>query len=79
MAMTNLTLTMDERLLKRARVRALEQETSVDAVVCSYLKEDAERGPRQKGLAGFLALTESIDAGSGSADRSWQRDELHER
>jgi hypothetical protein len=75
----NLTLTIDERLLKRARVRALEQDTSVNALVRSYLEEFTGGGARPEGLTGFLALTESIHAASGPAGRSWTRDELHER
>jgi hypothetical protein len=77
--MANLTLTIDERLLKRARVRALEQDTSVNALVRSYLEEYAGRGLHEQGLAGFLALTEPIHAGSGPAGRSWSREDLYER
>jgi len=75
----NLTLTINERLLKRARVRALEQDTSVNALVRGYLEEYAGESPHRKGLAGFLALTEPIHAGSGPTGRSWTRDELYER
>jgi hypothetical protein len=77
--MTNLTLTIDERLLKRARVRALEQDTSVNALVRNYLEDYVGRSPHEQGLAGFLALTEAIDAGSGPGGRRWTREELHER
>lgn len=77
--MANLTLTIDERLLKRARVRALKQDTSVNALVRRYLEEYAGGGPHQQGLAGFLALTEAIHAGSGPGGRAWTRDELYER
>ncbi len=77
--MANLTLTIDEQLLKRARVRALGQDTSVNALVRSYLEEYVGRSPHEQGLAGFLALTEPIRAGSGPAGRSWTREELYER
>lgn len=77
--MANLTLTIDERLLKRARVRALEQDTSVNALVRSYLEDYVGRNPHEQGLAGFLALTETIDAGSGPGGRGWTREELYER
>jgi hypothetical protein len=78
-AVANLTLTIDERLLKRARMRALEQDTSVNALVRSYLEEYADEGSRPQGLTGFLTLTGRIHAGSGPAGRSWTRNELHER
>jgi Family of unknown function (DUF6364) len=77
--MANVTLTIDEDLLKQARIRALEQDTSVNALVRGYLESYVGRSPRRDDLAGFLALTESLHAGSGSGGRSWTRDELYER
>lgn len=79
MIMANVTLTVDENLLKRARIRALEQDTSVNALVRSYLEDYVGRNPRREGMGGFLALTESVHAGSGPGGRSWTRDELYER
>jgi hypothetical protein len=77
--MANVTLTIDEDLLKQARIRALEQDTSVNALVRGYLQDYVGHNPQREGLAGFLALTESIHAGSGPGGRSWTRDELYER
>jgi hypothetical protein len=77
--MTNLTLSIQEDLLKRARIRALEQDTSVNALVRDYLERLVARDPAQSGMAPFLALTDSIHAGSGPAGRTWTREELHER
>jgi plasmid stability protein len=76
---TNLTLTIDDELLKRARIRALEQDTSVNALVREYLEQLAARRPEREGMGAFLAMTESIHAGSGPGGRSWTRDELYER
>lgn len=36
--MANLTINVDEEVLKRARIRALEENTSVNAVLGEYLK-----------------------------------------
>jgi hypothetical protein len=77
--MANLTLTIDEELLKQARLRALEEDTSVNALVRGYLQEYAQRTAGPRGSAGFLALTEPLHAGSGPGGRSWTRAELHER
>jgi hypothetical protein len=77
--MANLTLTIDGELLKRARIRALEQDTSVNALVRDYLEQLATRGPEREGVDAFLAMTESIHAGSGPGGRRWTRDELYER
>jgi hypothetical protein len=77
--MANLTLTIDGDLLKRARIRALERDTSVNALVRGYLEGLATRGPDREGMGAFLAMTESIHAGSGPGGRRWTRDELYDR
>jgi plasmid stability protein len=77
--MANLTLSIDEAVLKRARIRALEQDTSVNALVREYLERLVAGEPARSGMAPFLALARSIDAGSGPAGRTWTRAELHER
>jgi hypothetical protein len=81
MEMANVTLTVDEGLLKQARIRALEQDTSVNALVRGYLEDYVGRRPQREreGLAGFLALTESVHASSGTGGRSWTREQLYER
>lgn len=81
--MTNLTLSIDEELLKRARIRALEQDTSVNALVRDYLRDlvarDTRQSGAQSGMTEFLALTRSIHASSGPGGRTWTRDDLYER
>jgi biotin-(acetyl-CoA carboxylase) ligase len=77
--MTNLTLSIDDELLKRARIHALEQDTSVNTLVRDYLENlVAERSPRS-GMAEFLVVARSVHAGSGKRGRTWTRDELYER
>jgi hypothetical protein len=75
----NLTLTIDADLLKRARIRALERDTSVNALVREYLEGLATRDDDREPVDAFLALTESVHAGSGPGGRSWTRDDLYER
>ena len=77
--MTNLTLTVDEDILRKARIKALEQGTSVNALVREYLRQLAGRSAAAEGIAEFFAATEGAGAGSGSEGRSWSRDELYER
>lgn len=77
--MANLTVSIDDRLLKRARVRALEEDTSVNALVREYLESFAAGSSRSSGMEDFLAWSESVDASSGPRGRAWTRDELHER
>jgi hypothetical protein len=75
----NLTVTVDERVLRRARIRALEQGTSVNAVVGEYLVRYAGVGPTAAALADFLDLTADLDAGSGPGGRTWRREDLYDR
>jgi hypothetical protein len=76
---TNLTLTVDEDVLREARVKALELGTSVNALVREYLKQLAGRSTAAEGVAEFLAATRGAGAGSGPEGRSWSRDELYDR
>lgn len=77
--MTNLTLTVDEDILRVARIKALELGTSVNALVREYLRQLAGRSTAAEGVAEFFAATRGSGAGSGSEGRSWSRDELYER
>lgn len=77
--MANLTLTIDAELLKRARMRALEQDTSVNALVRGYLEGLAGEGTAADPMKAFLELAQRSDAGSGTAGRTWTRAELYER
>lgn len=76
--MANLTIAIDDDLLHRARVRAAQLGTSVNAVLREYLKtwvrdDDA----RAQAIRRLLAQARRSKSGSGG--RTWTRDELHER
>lgn len=76
--MTNLTLSIDEDLLRRARIKALEERTSVNALVREHLERYvADDGPREA-VAELLRLSDEIDAGSGPGGRSWTREQIYE-
>ena len=74
----NLTVVVDEDTLKRARIRAIQENTSVNAVVREFLAAYVG-GDRQRAKAceRLLALSESCNSRRG--DAKWSRDELHER
>lgn len=77
--MANLTITVDERLLKQARMRALEDGTSVNAVLRAYLERYAGVGDTSEALRGFGRLARRSTASSGPGGRTWTRDEIHDR
>lgn len=76
--MTNLTITVDAATLKRARIRALHQGTSVNMILRDYLATYAgAHSRRAEALKTILELSEASASSSGG--RRWTRDELHER
>jgi hypothetical protein len=79
--MANLTISVDKEVLKRARIRALEEKSSVNAVLGKYLEEYAQaddiRRRREEALTSLLELAERCRV--GRAGKTWTRDELHER
>lgn len=76
--MANLTIAVDEELLKRARIKAIEEGTSVNAVLRERLEEYVDAGDRQRrAMAAFLESARKSTYGSGG--RTWTREELHER
>jgi plasmid stability protein len=77
--MPNLTITLDEELLRRARVRALHQGTSVNAVLRAYLEAYVGDDGRAEARARLVALAKKARSGSGRRGRTWTRDDLHER
>ncbi len=79
--MANLTISVDEEVLKRARIRALEENSSVNAVLAKYLERyartDELRQRREQALRSLLELADRCQAGRGG--ETWTRDDLHER
>ncbi len=77
--MANLTIALDDRLLKKARMRALEDGTSVNALLRTYLERYAGVTDSAVALMAFADLAARSLATSGPGGRAWTRDELHDR
>jgi plasmid stability protein len=75
---SNLTLAIDDEVLKRARIRALEQGTSVNAVVREYLEIYAGIELGRGVLGGFVELANEAVTGSAGSGRRWDRAGLYE-
>lgn len=77
--MTNLTITVDEHTLKRARIRALEEDTSVNAVLQSYLENySGVRQERREAARNILQL--AAKSGMSSEGRGLpRRQDLYDR
>jgi molybdenum-dependent DNA-binding transcriptional regulator ModE len=77
--MANLTITVDESTVEKARRRASEEGTSVDALLREYLEEYA--GVRRERLeAGRKLLELARNSGAGSGGEGLpKREELYDR
>ena len=82
----NLTIVIDDEILKKARIRALEQGTSVNAILAERLVAFVSQGAAQGRIGRALAALAAANRKSGSRTRAkrrggrrWTRDELHER
>jgi len=75
----NLTITVDDDLLRRARARAVEQGTSVNAVLREELSRYVDASAGDRAAHAFLAVARTAPGSSGSAGRTWTRDALHTR
>ncbi len=76
----NITLSLPKRLLKRLKVLAAEQETSVSAIMERLLAQyaaqhEAYLRARQDHKA---LMDQGFDLGS-QGKRTWSREEIHER
>ena len=75
--MANLTLSLDDELLQKAREAALREHTSVNALVREYLKQYVSARDRR------LSALDALDVVAGRTDASstgrWSREELHDR
>ena len=76
--MANLTIAVPDEVLKSARRRAVEQGTSVNAVLRDYLGQFAGvEAAHAAATQRILDLSRRAKSGRGKA--AWTRDELHER
>ena len=77
--MANLTITVDEETVKRARIRALEEGTSVNSLLRDYLEDYAGvRRERMEAGRKLLELAKSSKMSSGGQGLP-KREDLYDR
>ena len=76
--MANLTVSIDGELLKRARIRAIEQGTSVNGLIREYLMTLAGVPPIKQAMDEVIGLARRSRAGSGPSGRNWTREDLYD-
>ena len=75
--MAGLTLSIEEDILHRARVRAVEEGASVSAVVGESLEDYAAVRGHEAALSSFLKSAAVSSAGSSGGRRNWTRGEIY--
>jgi metal-responsive CopG/Arc/MetJ family transcriptional regulator len=76
--MKNVTIALDESLLREARRIAADRSTTLNAMIREFLVELAQRESRAvKARRRIVELCRETTAEVGP--RTWSRDELHER
>lgn len=76
--MANLTLKIDDKLLKKARLVASSKKISINAMVRHQLEEFVSNDlSRQAAIKGLESFYNRCEARIGR--KSWTRDEIHER
>lgn len=76
--MKNVTIALDETLLREARRIAADRSTTLNAMIREFLEELARRESRaDKARHRIVQLCRASPAEVGP--RTWSRDELHER
>jgi len=77
MAKANLTLQLDEDVIRRARILAAKRGTSVSAMVAKDLADMVEDDARYEEAR--LRARKLMQSASPRGGRSWRRDKLHDR
>ena len=77
MSRKNLTIQLEEEVVRRARVVAAKRGTSVSQLVARELTELVDEDARYEDARRRAARL--LEAAAPRGGRSWTRDELHER
>jgi plasmid stability protein len=77
--MTNVTLNLEEDLLRRARSKAVEQGTSLNVVVREFLTGYVGPSEAEIGVAMLTELANRSVFTVGEQGITWTREDLHER
>ena len=77
--MPNITLTVDEEIIKKVRKYAIDRNTTMTALVRDYLKSVADMDEISKDIA-VNRLKESFTRyGRNMGEKRWKREDLYDR
>ena len=73
----NLTIAVDDEVLRRARIRALQQGTSVNALLREFLESYAGSVIEAEARRRLATMARESTASSGSGGRTWTRNDVY--
>ncbi len=76
--MTNLTIALDEAIIRKARIRAIHEGTSVSAKVRQFLADYAQATDRQQS-AGQAFIAAARNSKANSEGQAWSRNDGYDR
>ena len=79
-AMTkNITMAVEEDLLKKARKIAVDKNTTLTSMIRTYLQDliDREKNSKQEIISELSGIFEN--GGAVVGEKTWTREDLHER
>jgi len=74
----NLTITIDDDVLRRARIRALEQGTSVNCILREFLESYAGAEEEVRARHRLVEMAHGLGDEKCSGGRSWTRESIYE-
>ncbi len=77
MARRNLTVQLDEEVVRRAKVVAAKRGTSISGLIARQLEDLVERDARFEDAA--RRALDALAAAAPRGGRRWRREELHQR
>jgi plasmid stability protein len=74
----NLTISIDDEVLRRARIRALQQGTSVNALLREFLESYAGSDAEAEARRRLAIMGRKSTASSGATGRTWTRNQIYD-
>lgn len=77
--MANVKLSIDEELLKQARILAIQHNTTVNAMIRDYLEQEVSK--HEKTVEETIKTLDKLFAQTQTSigEITWNREEIHER
>jgi len=77
--MKNITLAVDDEVLDKVRAYAVEQKTTVNAIVRRHLQKIAAESDKLAEARGNLLRLAQTSSGRLASDYTWNREDLYDR